>query len=194
MGTALAPQLLGPDRLRSVSFDELLRTSDFVMVHCALNDETRHMFNATAFAKMKRSAIFINVARGEVVEQNHLYDALKSGQSSARSCVRPPDCARTQAKSARLAWTCVTRSRCLPRTRCCNCRTAWCCRTLLRPRRARAPRWPLWPWITCWRASRGARCLTRSERSVMKACAFAFSDGVALCPRHVGNASDLRRQ
>lgn len=78
-------QLLGPGRLKSVSFDELLRSSDFVMVHCALTPETRGMFNAAAFAKMKRTATIINVARGEVIEQNDLYHALKNGRAAAAS-------------------------------------------------------------------------------------------------------------
>lgn len=47
-----------------VPFDELLGKSDFVIVCCPLNNETKGMFNAEAFAKMKPSSIFINVARG----------------------------------------------------------------------------------------------------------------------------------
>jgi glyoxylate reductase len=59
--------------------DTLLRESDFVSVHVALNDATRRMINASAFAKMKRTAIVINAARGSIVDPNDLYDALKSG-------------------------------------------------------------------------------------------------------------------
>lgn len=47
-----------------VSFDDLLRESDFVFVSCPLNDETRNMFDKDAFAKMKKTSIFINVSRG----------------------------------------------------------------------------------------------------------------------------------
>ena len=62
-----------------VPFHELLARSDFVSAHCALNDSTRHLFNARAFEKMKRTAVFVNTARGEVADQNALYDALHSG-------------------------------------------------------------------------------------------------------------------
>lgn len=49
---------------RFVPFDELLKKSDFVVVSCPLNSETKEMFNTAAFSKMKPSSIFINVARG----------------------------------------------------------------------------------------------------------------------------------
>ena len=48
---------------RYVEMDTLLRESDFVSVHCDLNDTTRGLFNAAAFAKMKKTAIFINTSR-----------------------------------------------------------------------------------------------------------------------------------
>lgn len=47
-----------------MKFDELLEKSDFVVVSCPLNQETKGMFNSAAFSKMKPSSIFINVARG----------------------------------------------------------------------------------------------------------------------------------
>ncbi|XP_043279917.1 glyoxylate reductase/hydroxypyruvate reductase isoform X2 [Venturia canescens] len=62
-----------------VSFDELLVQSDFVIVTTALTPETREMFNADAFRKMKKTAVFINVSRGQVVDQDALIDALKDG-------------------------------------------------------------------------------------------------------------------
>jgi len=61
-----------------VSFDELLRRSDFVLPQVPLSEETRHLFNARAFSLMKPSAIFVNTTRGGVVDQTALYDALKS--------------------------------------------------------------------------------------------------------------------
>ncbi len=66
-----------------VDLDTLLAESDFVSVHTNLNEESRHMFNAAAFAKMKRGATFINTARGPIVDQMALYNALKSGQIRA---------------------------------------------------------------------------------------------------------------
>lgn len=47
-----------------VSFDDLLNRSDFVFVACPLNNETKNLFDKTAFGKMKRNAVFINVSRG----------------------------------------------------------------------------------------------------------------------------------
>lgn len=47
-----------------VSFDELLRRSDFVFVACPLTAETENMFDRNAFEKMKRTSVFINIARG----------------------------------------------------------------------------------------------------------------------------------
>lgn len=59
--------------------DTLLRESDFVTVHTDLNETTRHMLNARTFAKMKRTAIVVNTARGPIVDPQALYDALKAG-------------------------------------------------------------------------------------------------------------------
>lgn len=62
-----------------VDFDTLLGESDFVSVHADLNPTTRGMFNAAAFKKMKRTAVFINSARGPLHVQADLYHALKNG-------------------------------------------------------------------------------------------------------------------
>jgi len=63
-----------------VSFENLLKESDFVIVCCSVNRDNVCLFNKDAFAKMKRSTVFINTARGALVNQNDLYDALTSGQ------------------------------------------------------------------------------------------------------------------
>ena len=63
-----------------MSQDELLATSDFVLVAVTLNPSTKGMLNAAAFAKMKPGACFINISRGGVVDTDALYAALKSGQ------------------------------------------------------------------------------------------------------------------
>ena len=63
-----------------VSFDELLVQSDILSLHCPLSDLTRHLMNADAFSKMKKSAILINVARGAVVDTQALYEALRDGE------------------------------------------------------------------------------------------------------------------
>src|SRR5690554_6198276 len=64
---------------RKVSFDELLAQSDVVSVHTALSDETRGMFGLEQFKKMKKSAIFINTARGGIHKENELIQALEEG-------------------------------------------------------------------------------------------------------------------
>ncbi len=61
---------------KQVGFDELLASSDFISCHCPLTDKTRYLINKEAFDKMKKTAILINVARGAVVNNADLYDAL----------------------------------------------------------------------------------------------------------------------
>jgi glyoxylate reductase len=65
-------------RLR-MTLDELLATSDVVSVHAPLTRETHHLLNATTLAKMKRGAYVINTARGALVDEDALCDALESG-------------------------------------------------------------------------------------------------------------------
>lgn len=72
-----AERSLGAKR---VSFDELLQQSDVLSVHCALSNETRGIFNAEAFAKMKPSSIFVNTARGPVHQEEDLIAALQTGK------------------------------------------------------------------------------------------------------------------
>lgn len=59
--------------------DEVLATSDFVSLHIPFTPATHHMFGKAQFARMKKSAYFINTARGEVVDEPTLYEALASG-------------------------------------------------------------------------------------------------------------------
>ena len=66
-----------------VEFDELLKRSDVISIHCPLTDRTRELFNKDAFEKMKDTAILINVARGAVVNEKDLADALKEGKIKA---------------------------------------------------------------------------------------------------------------
>lgn len=62
-----------------VSFDELLSRSDVVSLHTPLTPETTHLFNRETFARMKPGAVLINTARGRMVEDAALLEALESG-------------------------------------------------------------------------------------------------------------------
>lgn len=64
---------------KRVDFETLLKESDFISVHTDLNEKTRGMFSTAQFKMMKRSAVFVNTARGPLVDQKALYEALKSG-------------------------------------------------------------------------------------------------------------------
>jgi glyoxylate reductase len=65
---------------RRVEMDELLASSDLVSLHTNLTDETRHLINAAALARMKPTAVLVNTSRGPVVDQAALYEALRDGQ------------------------------------------------------------------------------------------------------------------
>jgi glyoxylate reductase len=60
--------------------DRLLSESDFVSLHVPLTDETRQMINRDTLGKMKKGSFLINTARGPVVNESHLVEALKKGQ------------------------------------------------------------------------------------------------------------------
>ena len=66
------------DSLDRVGFDELLRESDVVSLHCPLTEETDGIFNDDAFEKMKSSAILINTARGGLVNDQALIKAIEN--------------------------------------------------------------------------------------------------------------------
>jgi phosphoglycerate dehydrogenase-like enzyme len=74
---------VAPLGVRLVDMDTLFRESDFVTVNCYLSEETRHLVGAKQFAQMKPSACFINTARGPIVDEKALYDALASGRIAA---------------------------------------------------------------------------------------------------------------
>lgn len=68
------------ERIEQVTFDELLKRSDIVSLHCPLNKDSENIMNSEAFAKMKDGAVFINTARGGMVDEIALRNALTSGK------------------------------------------------------------------------------------------------------------------
>ena len=65
---------------KSLSIDEVLKVSDYVTIHMPLTDETRNLFNAKSIAEMKDGAVVLNMARGGIVNEADMYEALKSGK------------------------------------------------------------------------------------------------------------------
>jgi lactate dehydrogenase-like 2-hydroxyacid dehydrogenase len=63
-----------------LAFDELVARADVISIHCPLTPETRHLFDAGTLRAMKRSAYLVNTARGPVVDEAALADALRSGE------------------------------------------------------------------------------------------------------------------
>ena len=64
------------DGIRYVSLDELLENSDYITLHCPLNDQTKHMINKEAIGKMKPSAVIVNTGRGPLINEADLCEAL----------------------------------------------------------------------------------------------------------------------
>jgi glyoxylate reductase len=75
-----SPQLETALGAQYCAFEALLEQSDYVVMTAPLTEETRGMFNAAVFARMKTSAVFVNVARGGVVVEADLAAALKAGR------------------------------------------------------------------------------------------------------------------
>lgn len=100
--------------VEQVGFEQLLRESDIVSVHCPLNPDSEDLFRKETFLKMKRGALFINTARGGVVVEQDLYDVLESGHLGG-ACIdvlrvepMEEDCILMQAKNCiitpHVAW------------------------------------------------------------------------------------------
>ncbi|KAF2103159.1 2-hydroxyacid dehydrogenase [Rhizodiscina lignyota] len=75
----ISPELESAADARYVSFDELLAQSDVISIHTPLNAGTKHLIGAAQLRKMKKGAIIINTARGAVIDEAALVDALDSG-------------------------------------------------------------------------------------------------------------------
>ena len=66
--------------MKFVELDELLRTSDFISIHAPLTDENYHMLGEEAFAKMKPGVIVVNTARGGLIDEKALLEAVEAGK------------------------------------------------------------------------------------------------------------------
>ncbi|XP_055434528.1 glyoxylate reductase/hydroxypyruvate reductase isoform X1 [Bubalus kerabau] len=77
------PQEAAEFQAEFVSTPELAAESDFIVVACSLTPVTRGLCNKDFFQWMKKTAVFVNISRGEVVDQDDLYQALASGQIAA---------------------------------------------------------------------------------------------------------------
>ena len=64
------------DGIRYVSLDELLENSDYISLHCPLNDQTKHLINKKTIGKMKPNAVIVNTGRGPLINEADLCEAL----------------------------------------------------------------------------------------------------------------------
>jgi len=106
MGKALRMNLIGYDPypinrefitetgMIVTDLNTLLESADFVTCHVPSTPETKHMFNAERFAKMKPTAYLVNTSRGEIIDENALYEALKNNKIAGAALdvfeVEPP--------------------------------------------------------------------------------------------------------
>lgn len=86
------------DTVTQVDLDTLLKTADIVSLHCPLNEDSKGIMNTDAFAKMKKGSFLVNTARGPLVDEKALREALESGHLAGAGvdvlCVEPmePTC------------------------------------------------------------------------------------------------------
>jgi D-3-phosphoglycerate dehydrogenase len=82
IGSELHPdhEFIRLHNIRLANLDELLRDSDFISLHCPLTSETHHLIGRQELSIMKPTAFLINTARGGLIDEHALYDALLSGQ------------------------------------------------------------------------------------------------------------------
>lgn len=67
------------DGIHFTSMEEVLKKSDFISLHCPLNENTRHMINQKSIAMMKPTAFILNTARGALIDEQALINAIKQG-------------------------------------------------------------------------------------------------------------------
>lgn len=64
--------------VKKVDFDTLAKQSDYISIHCPLTDDTHHLFSKDVFVKMKKTAVLVNTARGAIVDEQALIEALNN--------------------------------------------------------------------------------------------------------------------
>jgi D-3-phosphoglycerate dehydrogenase len=84
-----------PAGVKQVTLDELITTSDYITLHVPATAETKGLFSAATIAKMKKGACLINCARGGIVDEDAVLEALRSGQLGGAAldvfAKEPPD-------------------------------------------------------------------------------------------------------
>ncbi|MFB3884378.1 MAG: C-terminal binding protein [Thermodesulfobacteriota bacterium] len=84
-----------PEGIELKGFDTVLRESDFISIHCPLNDFTRHLIGEGAFAEMEKKPILVNTSRGPIIDEKALIQALEKGLLSGAGLdvleKEPPD-------------------------------------------------------------------------------------------------------
>lgn len=78
----LSPEVAEKKGVELVSFEDLLSRSDFISVHTPLTEETRNLIDRNAFEKMKKGIILVNCARGGIINEKDLYEAIRAGRVS----------------------------------------------------------------------------------------------------------------
>ena len=76
----LPAEIFAKNEATSMSIAEVCKVSDYITIHMPLNDETRNLFNAQSIAEMKNDAVVLNMARGGIVNEKDMYEALKAGK------------------------------------------------------------------------------------------------------------------
>ncbi len=76
---SISKEILSNTGMKEVSLEELLSQSDFVSLNCDLNESSKYLMNKKTFSMMKKTAYLINTARGPIVNENDLIDALEKG-------------------------------------------------------------------------------------------------------------------
>jgi D-3-phosphoglycerate dehydrogenase / 2-oxoglutarate reductase len=84
-----------PEGMEMKDLDSILKESDFLSIHCPLNDSTRHLIGEREFGKMEKKPIIVNTSRGPIIDEKALIHALRKGQISGAGLdvleKEPPD-------------------------------------------------------------------------------------------------------